>query len=204
MTHPVSEPPTQCALPSVLASDRSTRADAFVRCHGFADIPEDALHAAAVFTIEYFERLRLASWVDFPVEAFAGVHLPGELYGFDALRASVVRALPFFFAWLARVGALSAAEAAALAKRAREVHLGAYRATTVGVSPGASELARMPEPAVSGCAGSQVVLAAAERVGTPERGRQEPVGGPERLRAPDHAGRRDSVVPRPGLPRGFS
>lgn len=131
MSRPTAEPPTLCALPVVLAPDRSSRADAFVRTHAFVDIPDDALHATAVFTIEYFERLCLSAWADFPVEAFAGVHLPGELYGFDALRAGVTRALPFFFAWLARVGAVSGVEAVALAKRAREVHRGAYRATSV-------------------------------------------------------------------------
>ena len=128
---PTIDPPTLCAPLGALASDRSSRADAFVRSHGFVDIPDDALHAAAVFAIEYFERRRLSAWADFPVEAFAGVHLPGELYGFDALRAGVLRALPFFFAWLARAGAVSGAEAVALAKRVRDLHQGAYRATSV-------------------------------------------------------------------------
>ena len=147
VTRPV-EPPTVCALPLVLASDRSSRADAFVHVHAFVDIPADALHATAVFTIEYFERLRLSAWADFPVEAFAGVHLPGELYGFDVLRAGVVRALPFFFAWLTRVGALSAVEAVALAKRAREVHLGAYRATSAAgvVAPSVHSPSSVPRP----------------------------------------------------------
>jgi hypothetical protein len=141
----LAEPPTVCALPLVLASDRSSRADAFAQAHAFVDIPADALHATAVFTIEYFERLRLGAWADFPVEAFAGVHLPGELYGFDVLRAGVVRALPFFFGWLARLGAVSGAEAVALAKRARDVHVGAHRATSVA---GASLRGVGPPPSV--------------------------------------------------------
>lgn len=138
-----------CALPRVLGSDRSSRADAFVLAHAFVDVPEDALHAVAVFAIEYFERLGLSAWSDFPVEAFAGVHLPGELYGFDGLRAGATRALPFFFAWLGRVGDLSAVEAAALAKRAREIHQGAYR-PTAGVggvgSPAALPPSAVPRP----------------------------------------------------------
>ena len=149
MTRRPSEPPTVCALPRVLGSDRSSRADAFVLAHAFVDVPEDALHAVAVFAIEYFERLGLSAWSDFPVEAFAGVHLPGELYGFDGLRAAATRGLPFFFAWLGRVGDLSAVEAAALAKRAREIHLGAYR-PTAGVrsadSPGALLPSLVPRP----------------------------------------------------------
>lgn len=132
-----------CALPRVLGSDRSSRADAFVLAHAFVDVPEDALHAVAVFAIEYFERLGLSAWSDFPVEAFAGVHLPGELYGFDGLRAAATRALPFFFAWLGRVGDLSAVEAAALAKRAREIHQGAYR-PTAGVGGVGSPAALLP------------------------------------------------------------
>lgn len=163
VTREARDPPTVCALPLALASDRSSRAEAFVLAHAFVDIPDDALHATAVFTIEYFERLRLGAWADFPVEAFAGVHLPGELYGFDALRAGVVRALPFFFGWLARVGALSGVEAVALAKRAREVHLGAYRATSLA-SPGQALASQAAPPA---------------SVPT-------------------------SLVPRPGLPRGFA
>lgn len=131
----------------MLASDRSSRADAFVQAHAFADVPEDALHAVAVFTIEYFERLRLGAWADFPVEAFLGVHLPGELYGFDALRAGAARALPFFFGWLARTGALSPVEAVALSQRAREVHRGAYRATSAAGAPGAFGVLRAPAAA---------------------------------------------------------
>lgn len=146
MTRRPSEPPTVCALPSVLSSDRSSRADAFVQAHAFVDVPEDALHAVAVFAIEYTERLGLGSWSDFPVEAFAGVHLPGELYGFDGLRAAATRALPFFFGWLGRLGELSAPEAAALAKRARDIHQGAYRPTAGVGAAGAVLPSLIPRP----------------------------------------------------------
>ena len=125
----MASPALRAAKASALLSDRSTRAEAFLRAHSFVDASDDALHAAAVFTTEYYERLELREWSCFPVEAFVGVHLPGELYGFDALRAGAIRALPFFFLWLARTGELSAVEAAALAKRAKEVHAGAYHVT---------------------------------------------------------------------------
>lgn len=146
MTRRPSEPPTVCALPSVLASDRSSRADAFVQAHAFVDVPEDALHAVAVFAIEYFERLGLSAWSDFPVEAFAGVHLPGELYGFDSLRVAATRALPFFFAWLPRLGVLTGVEAAALSKRARDIHQGAYRPTAGVGAAGPSLPSLVPRP----------------------------------------------------------
>ena len=138
---PTPEPPTWCPLPPSLAPDRVTRADRFARAHPFTDIGADALHTAAVFALEFAERTRLRAMRDFPLEMFAGVHLPGELYGFDRLRADCVRALPFFFLWLGRTGDLTPHEAASLARRARALRRGGFALTAR--APGSERSGRL-------------------------------------------------------------
>lgn len=121
-TAPGAEPRTVCHHPAQQSTlVRGELADRFVAQHRFTTFTDDVLHATVTYACDYRQRVGLP-WNEFPVEAFIGVALPSELYGFDRLRKQIVRALPFFFGWLFRRGELTHAASTRMRAEARGVY----------------------------------------------------------------------------------
>jgi hypothetical protein len=151
--HPNHRPSVPCRACSALIAPRAPTPSCWP--HAFVGRARGrAPRGGRCFAIEYFERLGLSAWSDFPVEALrGGCTCRGELYGFDGPPGSGPRAGCPFLLRLARAGwgDLSAVEGGgARQARAGRIHLGGLSphsgACAARDSPGALLPSLVPAP----------------------------------------------------------